>query len=79
MTQYAENFSLQIPHDHICRRSLKIQSRSLKLYFGTGRTFPYNFSCVSCFHEIKTSNYKKIENKGKKKTSYKDVNVNKTG
>ena len=30
-------------HDRICRRSLKIQSRSLKLYFRTSRSSPYNF------------------------------------
>ena len=80
MTQYVDSFNLQIPNDHICRRSLKIQSRSLNLYFGTGRTFPSNFYCASLVStKPKQITIKKIENKGKKKTSYKDVNVNKTG
>ena len=26
ITEYVENFNQQIPHDHICRRSLEIQS-----------------------------------------------------
>ena len=47
MTQYVQNFNLLIPHDHTCWCSLKIQSRSLKLYFGTGRNSPYNFPFVS--------------------------------
>ena len=47
MTQYLENVNLQIPHDHICQRCLKIQSRSLKLYFRTGRSSPYNFPFVT--------------------------------
>ena len=49
ITQYEEDFNLQIPHGHICRRSLKIQSRSLKLYFETGCSPPYNFPFVSLF------------------------------
>ena len=47
MTQYVENFNLQIPHDHICWRSLKIKSRSLKLYFRVSRSSPYNVHFVS--------------------------------
>ena len=47
VTHYVEIFNWQIPHDHICRRSLKIQSCSWKLYFRTGRSSPYNFPCVS--------------------------------
>ena len=47
MTQYLENVNLQIPHDHICQRCLKIQSRYLKLYFRTGRSSPYNFLFLS--------------------------------
>ena len=43
MTQYVENFNLQIPYDHICLHSLKIQSRSLKLYFRTDRSSPNSF------------------------------------
>ena len=47
MTIYVENFNLQIAHDHICRHSLKIQSHSLKLYFRTDRSSPYNFPFLS--------------------------------
>ena len=43
MTQYLEDFNLQIPYDHICRRSIKIQSHFFKLYFRTSRSSPYNF------------------------------------
>ena len=70
MTQYVENFNLQIPHDHTCRRSLKIQSRSLNLYFRTGRSSPCNFYFVGLVSS------KPI--KEGKRTSYRDVNVNKT-
>ena len=38
MTQYAENFNLKIPYDHICWYTLKILSRFLKLYFRTDRS-----------------------------------------
>ena len=47
MTQYVENFNLQIRHDHICWRNQKIQSRSLMLYFRAGQSSPYNFPYVS--------------------------------
>ena len=48
MPQYVEDSNLQIPHDHICRRSLQIQSRSLNLYILiTDRTSPYNFPFVN--------------------------------
>ena len=47
VTQYEGNVNLQISFDHICRRSLKMQSRSLKLYFRTGRNSKYNFPFVS--------------------------------
>ena len=47
MTQYVENFNLQIPRNHIFQRSLKIQFRSLKLYFRIGRSSWYNFPFVS--------------------------------
>ena len=43
ITQYDEDFNLQIPYGHIYPRSLKIQSRSLKLYFETGFSPPYYF------------------------------------
>ena len=32
MAQYVQNPNLQIPRDHTCRGSLKIQSRSLRGY-----------------------------------------------
>ena len=68
MTQYVDNFNLQIPYDHICRRNLKIQSRSLNLYFGTGRTFPYNFSCVNLVStKPKQITVKKLKTKERKK------------
>ena len=38
VTQYLDNFHLKIPHEHICHRSLKIRSSSLKLQFGTGQS-----------------------------------------
>ena len=66
MTKYVENFNLQIPLDHICQCSLKIQSRSLKLYFRTSRSSPYNFPFVS------------LEEKAKR-TRYRDINTTKTG
>ena len=47
MTEYAENFNLQIPHNHIRRRSLKIHFPSLKLYFRSGQSSPYIFPFVS--------------------------------
>ena len=47
MAQHVENFDMEISHDHICQRSLKIQFRSLKLHFRTGRSSPYNFPFVS--------------------------------
>ena len=47
MAQYVANFNLQILYDLICRRSLKIQSRSLKLHFKTGRNSPFKFPFVS--------------------------------
>ena len=43
MTQYVENFNLQILHYHICRGSLKNQSHPLRLYFRNGQSSPYNF------------------------------------
>ena len=49
MAKYVENFNLQIPHDHTCRRSLEIQPRFLKLHFKTGRSYQYIFSFVSFF------------------------------
>ena len=50
--QWEGNFNLQIPHDDLCRRSLTIQSRSLKLYF---ISFSVNFQVTyqtSYFFEI---------------------------
>ena len=47
MTQYRENFNLQIPYDHIYRCSLKIQSRSLKLYFKTAKVLRIIFVLLS--------------------------------
>ena len=47
MNQYVESFNLLIPHDHICRYSLKIQSHVLKLYFRTGPSSPFSFPFVS--------------------------------
>ena len=78
MTQYVENFNLQIPHDHICRGSLKIQSRSLRLYFRTGRSSPYNFPFPSLVSKPKQICIRKSRIKEGKRTSYRDVNVNKT-
>ena len=46
MTQDIEKFNLQILHDRICRRGLKIQFQSLNLYFRGSRISPYNFSFV---------------------------------
>ena len=80
MTQYAENFNLQIPHDHICRRSLTIQFCSMKLYFTTSGCFPYNFAFVILVSsKPKQICMKKSLIKEGKRTSNRDVNVNKTG
>ena len=54
--------------DHICRRNLKIQSHSLKLYFRTGQSSPYNFPCVS----LVTSKAKQVRIKEAKRTNYSD-------
>ena len=80
LTQYVENFNLQIPHDHISWRSLKIQSRSLKLYFTTRQSFPYN----SPFESLVSSKPKQIftkiaKIKEGKRTRYRDVHVTETG
>ena len=66
ITQYVENFNLQIPHYHIFRGSLKIQSRSLRLYFRKGRSSPYNFSFASLVSKTKTNTNKEIANKRRK-------------
>ena len=64
MTQYVQNFNLQI--DHICWRSLTTKSRSLKLYF---RSFPYSFPFVSLISlKPKQIRIKKTVNKRRKKT-----------
>ena len=64
--QYVENFNLQIPHYHICQESLKIQSRSLRLYFRNGRSSPYNFPFSSLLSKTKIDMHKEIANKGRK-------------
>ena len=61
-----ENLNLQIPHYHICRDSLKIQSRSLRLYFRNGRSSPYNFPFASLVPKTKTNMHKGIVNKRRK-------------
>ena len=67
MTQCLENFNLQIAHDHISRRSLKIQSHSLKFYFRTGQSSWYNFPFVSSVSsKLKQIYIKKIVNKKRK-------------
>ena len=60
MTQYVKNFNLQIPHDRICRHSLDVLSSSLKLYFRTGRSSPYN----QLFVGLVSSKPKQISTKG---------------
>ena len=61
MTQYVDNSNLQIQHDNICWRRLKIESRSLMLYFRTGRSSPYNFPYVSLVSsELKQISMKKL-------------------
>ena len=67
MTQHVENFNLQTPRDHIFWRSLKIQSRSLKLCIRAGRSSPYDFPFVS----LVSSKPKQI--------CIKNFNVNKAG
>ena len=47
MTQYVENFNLQILLDPICWRNLIFQSRLLMQYFRNGQNSPYNFPFVS--------------------------------
>ena len=79
MTQYAEKFNLQIAHDDICWNSLKIQFLSLKFYFRTGRSSPYNFPFVSLVSsKPKQICIKKSLIKEGKIPSHRDVNVNKT-
>ena len=78
MTQYKENFNVQISHDHICRGSLKIQFRSLGLYFRTGRSSPDNSSFASLVSKPKQLCIIKVVNKRRKRTSFRDVNVKKT-
>ena len=78
MIQYVENFNLLIPHDDICLGNLKIQSRSLRLYFRTGRSSPYNFPFAGLVSNPKKICIKKSQIKEGKRTSYRDVNVNKT-
>ena len=75
MTQYVQNFNLQIPHDHTCRGSLKIQSRSSRLYFKTGRSCLYNFPLASLVSKPKQIFTRKLLIKEEKRTSYRDVNM----
>ena len=78
MTQYKENFNVQISHDGICRGSLKIQFRLLRLYFRTGRSSPDNFPFASLVSKPKQICITKSYIKVGKKNSFRDVNVNKT-
>ena len=76
---YVENFNLQIPHHHFCWRSLKIQCRSLKVFYRNDRSSPYNFIYVNLVSaKPKQIHIKKLLIKGCKKNCYRDVNVNKT-
>ena len=45
--EYYDKFQSADSHDHIWRGSLKIQSRSLRLYYRTDRSSPYNFLFAS--------------------------------
>ena len=78
MAQYVENFNLQIPHDHICRWNLEIQSLVLKLDFRTGGSSPYNLLFVRLVSSKSKQICKKWLVKEGKRTNYRDVNGNKT-
>ena len=76
---YVKNFNLQIPHDHTCRCSLKIQFRSLKLHFRSSRSSPDNFPFVNLVLSKPKQICMKNCKENNKRTTYRDVNVNKAG